>query len=365
VRPFVKDIGRCCISIAATIRDVIECINVNALGIALVVDEDGRLVNTVTDGDIRRAMLAKIDFGSTVEALLAHKKASNISSPLTAPLDTESTELLHLLNQRKLSHIPLLDEDGRVQDIALLRAFAESYDLGLQAVVMAGGFGTRLRPLTEDMPKPMLPVGDRPLLQRTIEQLRDTGIKQVNITTHFRPEKITEHFGSGDAFGVELNYVNEERPLGTAGSLGLIEKSGETLLVINGDILTDIDYRAMLEFHREGNADLTVGVRQYDVKVPYGIIESDGIEITGIREKPEMVFFVNAGIYLVEPGVKDHIPIDTSFDMTDLIEVLIENGDRVISFPISEYWLDVGQHEDYQQAQEDVKNNVQIRNSSE
>jgi dTDP-glucose pyrophosphorylase/CBS domain-containing protein len=358
VRPFVDDVSRCCIGADATIRDVIECINRNALGIVLVVDGQRRLINTITDGDVRRAMLANFDLGAPVDELLARKLESKYPTPLTAPVGTENAELLHMLTQRKLSHIPLIDDDGSVADIALLRVLAGEIDLGLQAVVMAGGFGTRLRPLTQDTPKPMLPVGDRPLLQRTIEQLRDSGINRVNITTHFLPEKITEHFGTGDAFGVHLNYVNEERPLGTAGSLSLLDESEETLLVINGDILTEIDYRAMLEFHREHGADLTVGVRRYEMKVPYGIIESDGVDITGVREKPEMVFFVNAGIYLVEPAVKNHIPTNTQFDMTDLIERLIAGSERVISFPIREYWLDIGQHKDYQKALEDIENKI-------
>ena len=201
----------------------------------------------------------------------------------------------------------------------------------------------------------MLPVGDRPLMQRIVEQLRQAGIRRVNISTHYLPEKIIEHFGDGRDFGVTLNYVTEDRPLGTAGALSLMEMPNEPLLVINGDILTRVDFRAMLAYHREHEADLTVGVRQYDLRVPYGVVECEGPRVRQLREKPQISFLVNAGIYLLEPSVHCYIPNGQCFDMTDLIEKLLAEGQMVVSFPIVEYWLDVGQHEDYEKAQEDIK----------
>jgi NDP-sugar pyrophosphorylase family protein len=221
---------------------------------------------------------------------------------------------------------------------------------------MAGGFGKRLLPLTQNTPKPMLPIGEQPLMERMIGQLRDAGIHRVNVTTHFEPEKIRDYFGDGERFGVNLNYVSEERPLGTAGALRLIETKKEPLLIINGDILTRVDFRAMLDFHREHQADLTVGVREYDFQVPYGVIETEGARVTGVNEKPVYKFFVNAGIYLLQPALDEFIPKDERFDMTDLIEKLIAAGRTVASFPIMEYWLDIGRLADYERAQEDVKN---------
>ena len=221
---------------------------------------------------------------------------------------------------------------------------------------MAGGSGTRLRPLTEDLPKPMLPVGDRPLMEVIIDQLRQSGIGRVNITTHYLPEKITDYFGNGENFGVELNYVSEDRPLGTAGSLGLIDWPRETLLVINGDILTKVNFRAMLDYHQEHRADITVGVRKYDIQVPYGVVECEDQRVCRLREKPNLSFFVNAGIYMLEPSVNEHIPNGQHYDMTDLIERLIHKGRSVVSFPIVEYWLDIGEPSDYERAQKDMKN---------
>jgi NDP-sugar pyrophosphorylase family protein len=189
-----------------------------------------------------------------------------------------------------------------------------------------------------------------------IEQLRQSGIGRVNITTHYLPDKITEYFGNGENFGVELNYVSEDRPLGTAGSLGLIDWPQETLLVINGDILTKVNFRAMLNYHHEHGADITVGVRKYDLQVPYGVVECEDQRVSRLREKPSLSFFVNAGIYMLEPRVNQHIPNGEHYDMTDLIDRLIQKGRPVVSFPIVEYWLDIGEPSDYARAQEDVKN---------
>jgi len=189
-----------------------------------------------------------------------------------------------------------------------------------------------------------------------IEQLREGGIRQINITTHYKAEKIVDHFGDGSDFGVRINYVNEDRPLGTAGALGLMEKPNSLLLVINGDILTQMNFRAMLSYHQEHKADLTVAVRKYDLKVPYGVIENKGAFVQKLVEKPSLSFFVNAGIYLLEPSVYRYVPNGQHFDMTDLIQRLLEAKRPVASFPIVEYWLDIGQPADYDQAEKDIQN---------
>jgi NDP-sugar pyrophosphorylase family protein len=256
-----------------------------------------------------------------------------------------------------LNHLPVVDDAGRIVELLLRSDFVTEERLGLSAVIMAGGFGTRLRPLTDELPKPMLPMGDRPLLELTIERLREAGIHRVNLTTHYLAEKITSHFGNGQALDVDVNYVTEDRPLGTAGGLKLMSDVDETLLVINGDILTEVDFRSMLAYHRDHGADATVGVRQYELQVPYGVVECDGVRVRGVREKPVLTFLVNAGIYLLEPAVRRHIPDDQRFDMTDLIERLVEKGRHVVSFPVVEYWLDIGRPGDYEQALEHVNTN--------
>ncbi len=348
-----KDI---CISPVDSIRTAMERIDRSSYGIVLVVDVNRHLIGTITDGDVRRAILATLDLETPVTEILARKVSSDYPMPITARVGARSDELLALLRQHSLRQIPILDEDERVVDLIMLNDFVNTDELPLQAVIMAGGFGTRLRPLTDDLPKPMLDVGGKPLMERVIEQLQQVGIRRVNLTTHYKPEKIVEHFGDGSAFGVELNYVNEEYPLGTGGALGLLPIPTQPLLVINGDILTQVDFRALFEFHQEHRADLTVAVRRFEMQVPYGVIECEGVHVQKLQEKPQVGYMVNAGIYLLDPVVYQFIPQNTSFNMTDLIQWLLEAKRTVISFPIREYWLDIGQHADYAQAQDDVKN---------
>jgi dTDP-glucose pyrophosphorylase len=322
--------------------------------ICLVVDEERRLLDTVTDGDIRRAILAGLSLELPLEVLRERRSSRPNPHPVSAPAGTERAEMLALMQKHGIHQLPLVDGEGRVAGLSTLDELLPEEVVPIQAVVMAGGFGTRLRPLTENTPKPMLPVGDRPLLEHIIGRLRDHGIQRVDVTTHYQPEKIRDHFGDGGAFGVELNYINEAEPLGTAGALGLVAPPAGPQVVINGDILTRVDFRAMMAFHREHGADLTVGVREYDLQVPYGVLECDGPMVRRVREKPMYSFFVSAGVYVLEPSVYDFIPSAQRMDMPDLIEQLIETGRKVVGFPIVEYWLDIGQHGDYAKAQTDA-----------
>jgi dTDP-glucose pyrophosphorylase len=349
------DVQNLCLAPDQTIRAALRVIDHNARGIALVVDAEQRLVGTITDGDVRRAILAGTDLETPVAALLERKAGSAYPAPITAPAESDRESVLRLMRERSVRQIPLVDAEQRVVDLVTIDQLLPQVDEPVQAVIMAGGFGKRLLPLTEHMPKPMLPLGGRPLLERTIEQLRQAGIHRVNITTHYLAEKIVAHFGDGREFGVQLTYVAEDRPLGTAGALGLLDQPDEPLLVLNGDILTRVDFRAMLAYHREHQADLTVGVRQYEVRIPYGVVESDGPLVRQIHEKPLHRFLVNAGIYLLEPSVYAYIPTGERFDMPDLIAALLRHQRPVVSFPIVEYWLDIGQHADYEQAEADIR----------
>ena len=345
------DLSQYLVATTATVGQVMACIDRNTKGIALVVDADGRLLNTVTDGDVRRAILAGIKLDSPLQPLLADKRQKARATPITAPAGTPAAELLRLMQERSIRQLPLVDAAGKPTELVTLDELLPNDALPLQAVIMAGGAGTRLRPLTQDVPKPMLPVGGKPMLEHVIAQLRGAGIHRVNITTHYKREVIENHFGDGRGFGVEVSYVKESQPLGTAGAIGLMESPKEPLLVVNGDILTRVDFRAMLRFHREHKADLTVAVRQYDVNVPFGVIQTNGERVTGVEEKPVLNFFVNAGIYLLEPQVHPFIPNGQRYDMTELIQRLVSQGRRVVSFPVLEYWLDIGQPEDYVAAQ--------------
>jgi dTDP-glucose pyrophosphorylase len=338
------------VSPAQSIRDTIAAIDQHGLGIAIAVDADDSLAGTITDGDVRRAMLAGVDLDARVSTLLERRAAD----PLTAPIGTTPAELVALMQHAKLRHVPLVDADGRVADVAVLDELVATGDSPLRAVVMAGGFGRRLAPLTDEVPKPMLPVGDRPLLQRIVEQLRDAGIRHVNLTTHYRAEAIAEHFGDGSEFGVHIEYVSEERPLGTAGALALVE-SEDPLLVMNGDILTRVDFRALHRFHEEHEADMTVAVRPYETQVPFGLIELDDDRVVAIDEKPLLRGFVNAGIYLLGRDVRGVVERGEPLEMPELISRLVAEGRRVVGFPLREYWLDIGHPPDYEQALVDAE----------
>lgn len=340
---------------AHTLQECITVIDRTGKGIALVVDEDDRLLATITDGDIRRAILAGVELDLPVQTLLDLRDGKDGARPVTAPVGTPDAQLLHTMTELTVRHIPIVDEQGTVVDLALLSDLVREYELPLRAVVMAGGYGTRLRPLTEELPKPMLPVGSRPLLELIVEQLRQAGIRQVNVATHYKGDLIAEHFRDGRDFGIDIRYVKEDQPLGTAGALSLLEHTDEPLLVMNGDILTRVDFRSMLNFHREHEADLTVAVRQYDFRVPYGVIETDGVLVRGISEKPIVRHFINAGIYLLSPAACRMIPGGgQTYDIPDLISTLVKENRTVVSFPIREYWLDIGKRDHYNQAQADI-----------
>lgn len=347
----MRDLDLLLLPESATLRDAMACIDRSRIGIALVTTPGRTLLGTVTDGDIRRAMLADVDLDASVHVLLERQQQLHEPRPLplTAPVGTSEGELLVLMRRYDVRHIPLVQEDGRVSELALLDELIEGEEPPLRAVVMAGGFGKRLGPLTEEMPKPMLPVGDRPLLERIVEQLREAGIRHVNLTTHYRADVIARHFGDGSNFGVEIEYVSEERPLGTAGALGLVRGEGP-ILVMNGDIMTEVDFNAMHHFHDECDAEMTVAVRPYEARVPYGLIELHGTDVTAISEKPLVRGYVNAGIYLLGSDALQLVEPGQALEMPELIERLIAGGRRVVGFPLREYWLDIGQLEDYERA---------------
>jgi dTDP-glucose pyrophosphorylase/CBS domain-containing protein len=347
------EISTLCISKDTSIRDAIACIDRNGNQIALVVDEEGRLIDTITDGDIRRAILSDFDLSTSVSVLKDRKTGTPYPQPVWAPVGTNTSDLLLLMNNRTVRQVPLLDEKGRVVDLVTMRDLVQNESLPLQAVIMAGGLGTRLRPLTESIPKTMLRVGGRPLLESIVTQLRDAGISRVNLTTHYKGDIIVDHFRDGSKFGVEIRYVKEDQPLGTAGALSLLEATDEPLLVINGDILTQVDFRAMLDFHTDHHSDMTVAVRIHEYQIPYGVIYSEGIRVTGVKEKPVIRELISAGIYLMNPEACRSIPNGQSYDMTDLINRLASQGKRVISFPVREYWLDIGRIGDYERAQKE------------
>lgn len=340
------------ISPDATIADAIRQLDSAGTRALLVCDEDRRLCALLTDGDVRRAILADVPFDRSCSTIAK-------TDPLIASADVTQREALEIMDHGRddfvVNELPVVNEDGGVVGL-LLRSDLDASDLpDLSAVIMAGGFGKRLMPLTEHVPKPMLPVGDRPLLERTIGRLREAGVQRVAISTHHLANRIMDHFGDGKAHGVDVGYLSEDQPLGTAGALRLLGDVREPMVVINGDVLTGVDFRGMLAYHREHGAAMTVGVRRCELQIPYGVLKCDGPLISGVCEKPRQSFLINAGVYLVEPAALASIPEGRRFDMTDLISALIAEGKQVVSFPIVEYWLDIGQPSDYEQAQVDIR----------
>ena len=335
---------------ALSIIGAVRRLDAAGTGALLVCDDTRRLLGLVTDGDIRRAILRGVSFNDGVMAVATARPAIGAG-------DITPAAALRLMDEGMgftVNHLPLVDHQGRAVGLLLRRDLVAREQLELSALIMAGGYGSRLLPLTEQRPKPMLPVGDRPLLERTIEQMRRAGISQVAISTLYLADQIASHFGDGRDRGVQLRYLIESQPLGTAGALRLLEDTGRPLLVVNGDVLTSVAFDDLLAFHRREGADITVGMRRCELQLPYGVLECDGPRLRGVSEKPVQAFWVNAGIYLVEPGARDRIPEGVRFDMPDLIRALLDDGRPVAGFPIVEYWLDVGQPADYVRAHADL-----------
>jgi dTDP-glucose pyrophosphorylase/CBS domain-containing protein len=350
----MQELEKILIDAGSSLRTAMACIDRGAKGIALVVDERRCLIATLTDGDLRRAVLNGLNLDLPVATLIEKLRSQGKIRPISLPLDSSHDAIIRIMKSHSVRQIPLVDEQGRVCDLAVLDELVGDPQPAVHAVVMAGGYGKRLMPLTADTPKPLLRVGDKPLIQRLLQQLKQAGIAKVNISTHYKAEQISEHLGNGEAFGVDLVYVSEHQPLGTAGGLSLVS-GDDPLLVVNGDILTALDFRALFNFHFEQGAEMTVAVREYGFEVPYGVVETNGVEVTGITEKPAVKFFVNAGIYLVSPSARRLVPPGQPFDMPQLIDLLVKDGRRVISFPVWEYWIDIGRPEDYARAQQEAR----------
>jgi dTDP-glucose pyrophosphorylase len=331
----------------ATVREAIEAIDAGAVEIALAVDADRRLLGTISDGDVRRALLR----GGSLDddaAPIVHR------DPVTAPLGTKPDSLLRLMAERGVEQIPLLDAEERVADLVFIRELV-GRPSDAPVVIMAGGQGERLRPLTDDTPKPMLPVGGRPLLETIVEQVRDAGFQKLFVAVNYRAEVIEEHFGDGSAHGVDIEYIREDARLGSAGALRLMsERLERPFLVMNADLLTRVSLSSLMRFHVEEGNLVTVGVRRYELQVPYGVVDLRGTEVSALREKPSLSFFVNAGIYAASPEAVSLLPSDRDeVHMTDVVEAALAAGRRVGSFPVREFWLDIGQLSDYERAHGD------------
>ncbi len=315
-----------------------------ATQIALVVDEQQRLLGTLTDGDIRRGLLHGETLDAPAERLMNRKFRSVRCS------DNQGL-VLEMMRREMLRHIPVLDQEGRVVELILLQELLNPQQLSNAVVFMAGGKGTRLRPHTEHCPKPMLPVGDQPMLEILLEQCIASGFRTFYFSVNYLKEQIIEHFADGVRWGVSINYLVENEPLGTAGSLQLLPDSvKEPFLVLNGDVLTHLDPSQLLHFHTEHQAHATLCVREHAITVPFGVVQTKGVELAGFEEKPTYRNQVNAGVYVIDPQLLPLLPPHQFTDMPSLLLAAQHAGHRVAVCPIHEYWLDVGRPETLQQA---------------
>ncbi|MDO6686264.1 MULTISPECIES: nucleotidyltransferase family protein [unclassified Agarivorans] len=340
------------ISESSTIKQALEIINSEALRVVVVVDQDKKLLGMVTDGDIRRGLLNDLMLTDTVAKVMNPK-------PITAEIATSKEQLVQLMEDEQILSIPLLDDSGKIVGLETLHSALSKDTYENPVFIMAGGFGTRLRPLTDNCPKPMLKVGDRPILETVLISFIKAGFHNFYISTHYMPEQIHNHFGDGSDLGVSISYVHEDIPLGTCGALGLLPEDMSRdmpLIMINGDVLTKVDFQRLLSFHIENDADATMCVREYDYQIPYGVVNGDGIQITSMVEKPVQRFFVNAGIYVVSPRVIQSVEKNQKIDMPTLLEQHMEERQKVLMFPIHEYWLDIGRMDDFNRAQVDIYN---------
>jgi len=331
----------------ATVHDAIRAIDANLVLMALVCSTDGRLLGTVTDGDVRRLILRGGSLNDTVTSIMN-------TTPTTArPWDTPG-EILALMRRTGHRRIPLLDERGRVAGIAFLEDFLHTGELDNWVVLMAGGLGTRLRPLTEECPKPLLPVGPKPILETILESCREQGFRRFFISVNYKAEMVMRHFGDGSRWGVSIEYIKEDKKLGTAGPLSLLPGlPDKPLLVMNGDLLTKINFRHLMDFHTQHRATATMCVRESSFQVPFGVVQVEEQRLTGIDEKPRQRFLVNAGIYMLDPEAIEAVPKNTYFDMPDLYDRLLAANREVVVFPIREYWMDIGRLDDLEQARWD------------
>ena len=333
-----------------TIMNSLDVISSGAVKIALVIDADNKLLGTLCDGDIRRGLSRNKTLNDTIEDIY-------FKNPVTAKRGTLREDLLRLCLINKISHVPIIDDDQKVIDLFLLDGELSKKQYANNVVLMVGGLGSRLRPLTKHMPKPMLNVGDKPILETIIKGFVDCGFTNITMCLGYKSNVIQDYFQDGSAFGASIDYIVEEKRMGTAGALSLLKKkSNKPFFVMNGDLLTNVNFENMLDFHELNNSKATMCVREYDIQVPYGVVNLNEEKIVSIEEKPIHSFFVNAGIYLLEPECIDLIPSNEFYDMPSLFEELILNNKKTVSFPLKEYWFDVGRIDDYEKARVEYRN---------
>jgi len=346
----VKNLDDYKVRLDTSIHDALKIINHREGQIALVVDGEQKLLGTVTDGDVRRGLLSGIDVQSPVSMVM------NFDPVKSKPGDDRQL-ILSIMKQNKLRQVPVVDNTGCLLGLETLDELTRPPCRGNMVLLMAGGLGSRLQPLTKKCPKPMLRIGGRPILETTILNFIESGFKEFIISLNYKGNVIREYFADGHNLGVSIQYIEEDERLGTAGSLRLLPEiqNSHSIIVMNGDVLTKVNLGHFLDFHASHHSKATMGVREYNFQVPYGVLKLDHHRIVQIEEKPVHNFFVNAGIYVLDQDILACLPDEERFEMPDLFEHLMKVGHHTAAFPICEYWLDIGQPDNLKQARGDFK----------
>jgi dTDP-glucose pyrophosphorylase len=332
----------------ATVADAIQILDKSAGKIVLVVDGSDHLVGVAVDGDIRRGLLRGVSLTDSIDVVLN-------TNPLIAQADEDPEKIEFRMKQAKVEQAPVIDENGHLIGIHYLRGEFDVARRPNAVVIMAGGLGSRLRPLTDNIPKPMLTLGDRPILEIIIRQLKQQGFHHLYISVNHLREIIREYFGVGDELGVSITYLEEHEELGTAGAVSLLPGDlNHPFVVMNADVLSKVNFAALIDFHQFHNADATMGVTEFNVNVPYGVAHLQGIELRKIEEKPVVQMPISAGINVFNPRILQHIEAGQRLDMPELFHQLIAKQLNVIGFPIHEYWIDIGRATDLKRAAGDI-----------
>jgi len=345
----MKDISNIIISKNSTIKETLEIINHGSMRIVLVI-ENLKLIGIIDDSDIRRAMLRNYNLSDSITDIIN-------KNPVVCHINDTKEKILQTAILKKVYEIPIVDDNGNIAGIEELDELLKEQKKKNKVVLMVGGLGSRLKPLTDDLPKPLLKVGNKPILETIIEKISEYGFKDFILSVNYKSGMIEEYFGDGKDFGVDIKYIHEEKRLGTAGALSLMKEDLiDDFFVMNGDLLTNINFEHLKDFHVKHNASATMCVREYDFQVPFGVVNINEGEIVSIEEKPVHKFFVNAGIYMLSPDVIHNIPQNEFYDMPELFKNLIDSRKNTVSFPIREYWLDIGRVEEFEKANSEYHN---------
>lgn len=335
-----------CIPSSALIRDAIRVIDQGAIQMAMITDDGGKLAGIITDGDIRRGLLRSVSVDAPVTEVM-----NKTPFTLRADATVRNDEVQLYMREHGIRQIPIVDASGKPCGIYLDDSLGTRKNT---VVLMVGGLGSRLGELTKDCPKPLLAVGDKPILETIIENFSAQGFRNITLALNYKGEMIADYFGDGSRHKVKINYLWEDKPLGTAGALSLLVAPQQApIIVMNGDVLTQMRFGPMVDYHDASGKAATMCVREFKFQVPFGVVRHTGNSVTDIIEKPEESFMVSAGINVLDPAALQFIPKDTKFDMPDLFKTMIENGSDVGAYAIREYWIDIGRREEYQKAQTD------------